>query len=90
VEHTHRHHLGNRSSYGRQAEGINREAIAIFLDRTPFRTDPTFAAMLNVRIGMDLLQVMARSKRRCASLLYVGRTVKSWFQDGKRNSRWSW
>src|SRR5260221_10437189 len=53
AEHPHRHHLGNRSSYGRQAEGINREAIAVFLDRIPFRADPTFAAMLDIGIGID-------------------------------------
>jgi hypothetical protein len=54
AEHPHRHHFGHRSSDRRQAEGINREAIAVFLDGTPFRADPTFAAMLNVRIGIDL------------------------------------
>src|SRR5260370_570781 len=53
AEHPHRHHLGNRSSYGRQAEGINREAIAVLLDRIPFRADPTFAAMLDIGIGID-------------------------------------
>src|SRR5260370_30978436 len=53
AEHPRRHHLCNRSSYGRQAEGINREAIAVFLDRTRFRADPTFAAMLNIWIGID-------------------------------------
>jgi hypothetical protein len=54
AEHPHRHHLRNRSSYGRQAEGVNREAIAVFLNGTPSRADPTFAAMLNIRIGIDL------------------------------------
>src|SRR5260370_40636339 len=53
AEHPDRHHLGSRRSYGRQAEGINGEAIAVFLDRTPFRADPTFAAMLNIWIGID-------------------------------------
>jgi hypothetical protein len=53
TEHPHRHHLGNRSSYGRQTEGINREAIAVFLDRIPFRADPTFTAVLDIRIEID-------------------------------------
>src|SRR5260370_21521365 len=47
AEHPRRHHLCNRSSYGRQAEGIYRQAIAVFLGRTPFLANPTFAAMLH-------------------------------------------
>jgi hypothetical protein len=46
VEHPRRHHLGHCGSYRRQAERINREAIAVFLDRTPIRADPTLAATM--------------------------------------------
>src|ERR1700692_230631 len=53
TEHLPRHHFGNRSRYRRQAEGVNRKAVAVFLDRTPFRADPTFAALLNIWIGID-------------------------------------
>jgi hypothetical protein len=31
----------------------DKQAIAVFLDRIPFRADPTFAAMLDIGIGID-------------------------------------